>query len=77
MTRINYIGDKSWLIPTLCTSNHPSDPWPLACHPEAMQMSFRQPVFATDARRRRTEAMRTSENSINAKFAEYPIHVLW
>src|SRR5215212_616257 len=33
-------------------------------------MSFRQPVLATDARRRRTGALRTSENAVPANFGE-------
>ena len=50
MTQISYIGDKPWLIPTLRTSIHPSDPWPLAGHPEAMKMSCRrQGYFHTSA----------------------------
>jgi hypothetical protein len=55
-----YIGDKLWLIPTLCTSIHPSDPWPLAGHPEAMKMSL--DYFHTSAYKR---------NNANFAFTEF------
>jgi hypothetical protein len=37
------------MLETLAFLIHPSDPWPLEGHPEAMNMSFRRDYFHTSA----------------------------